>query len=85
MGWSAYFLSEPVVLGNEGDRALVEQQNIVDDGDGGAMDLGAGEESPTESFLLLEEEQSLVLEEFEVERIAGTCVTQTDFGWIRNT
>ena len=49
----------------------MEQQNVVDDGDGGAMDLGAGEESPTESFLLSEEEQSSVLEEFEVERIAG--------------
>ena len=43
----------------------------MDDGAGGAMDLGAGEESPTESFPLLEEEQSSVSEEFEVERIAG--------------
>ena len=60
-----------MVLGNEGDGARVEQQNVVDDGDGGAMDLGAGEELPTESFPLLEEVQSLVSEEFEVERIVG--------------
>ena len=49
----------------------VEQQNVVDDGDGGAMDLGAGEELPMESFPLLEEEQSLVSDEFEVEWIVG--------------
>ena len=49
----------------------MEQQNVVDDGDEGAMDLGAGEELLMESFLLPEEEQSSVSEEFEVERIAG--------------